>query len=264
MKPQISIILPFYNEKDFISETIASIKKQTFTDWELLIIVDSEEEQMKDFIKELINGEEKITVIYNEKNLGITKSLNKGLQKANGTFIARIDADDVAHENRLLKQYNFLKNNLEVGVVGSWGNVIDSEGNIIGAIENAISNKKITRNILFKNQFIHSSVMFRKSLIEKFGGYNEAFLRSQDYELWLRLRKKTQFHNIAEPLIYYRSHSKSITQTKNIEQRILGIKMMYNFYKNDKKNLLKFEKLIVFQFFLKQYFKITMDCFFKR
>ncbi len=263
MKPSVSIIVPYYNEIDYFEETLKSIKNQTFYDWELILVVDSEDKKMKDFVTVLTKGDDRIRLIFNSKNLGITKSLNNGLKIAKGDFIARLDADDVAHKDRLYEQHKYLLEHPEIGVIGSWGIIIDSSGKHIGKIVRAITNKEITKKLLFQNQFIHSSVMFRKSLVTKYGVYDENFLRSQDYEFWLRLRKKTKFYNLNKPLIYYRSHSGSITQTKNIEQRVLGIKMMYNYYKKEHHDFSKLEKCRVFLFFMKQFYKIILNCFFK-
>lgn len=256
MKPKVSIIMAVYNEIDYVEETIMSILNQDFTDWEFIIMIDSLDDKIISLVKEITKAEPRIKLYFNENNLGLTKSLNLAISTSLGEYIARIDADDIAHKNRIRIQNDFLDNNPNISIVGSWARLINEEGKITGTIKTSITNKEISNELLFKNQIIHPSVMIRKSVFDEYGTYNEKILRSQDYDLWLRLRKKVEFHNIDQFLLDYRKHSSSITQNNNIQQRVAGIEMMHNFFIKNKHSLSFKEKYIVTMFFLKQFYKI--------
>lgn len=201
-----------YNGECYLQESIDSILTQTFDDFEFLIINDGSRDSTREIICSY--DDPRIRLIENEQNIGLTRSLNKGLQLAKGEFIARQDADDISEPERLAKQVAFLETYPEVALVGSWYKKIDAQGSLIGERKLPCDCTQIRWDILFYCPFVHSAVMFRKqTFAEQIGLYNEAFLYSQDYDLWWRIARRLQVANINEYLMKLRINPLSMTVT---------------------------------------------------
>lgn len=203
---KVSILLPLYGEVPFLKEAIESVICQTFQDWELIVISDPPlNDDVKKILKDYLEREKRIKYLENFSKLGFPKSLNKGLKEAKGEYIARIDADDIwASDFKLEKQLNFLERNKEYLLVGSGGIAINDKGEEVFRFLEPETDAKIRQCILFKNPFIHSSVLFRKSVIGKIGNYNEKVPGSCDYDFWLRIGKIGKFYNLPEYLVKFR------------------------------------------------------------
>lgn len=195
-----------HNSEKFISECISSILGQTFENFELIVVVDAPTDSTRDLVEAFKDA--RVKVIINKENLGLTKSLNIALRAAKGNYIARIDSDDVAKPERLEAQINYMIKNPKTDVLGTSIEKIDSRGKSLGVFKYPLTHSEIVNSILRFNPFAHPTVMFRNS-----GSlfYDESFLRSQDYELWLRTVKTLKFENLDNALTMYRVHDKSIT-----------------------------------------------------
>ncbi len=207
-----------YNGEEYLREAIDSILNQTFGDFEFLIINDGSTDSTAEILQSC--QDPRIRIINNEKNIGLTKSLNKGLKLAKGEYVARMDADDISMPGRLQKQVEMLEQKLNLGIVGTRDCVIDEKGNIKSEARN-YGNPLILRwKLLFNNVFTHSSVMMRKKAYEDSGGYNPEFEASQDYDLWSRIVKKWQIGLVPQILCHWRKRAKhSITIEKNKTQK---------------------------------------------
>ncbi len=203
---RISVIMSVYNGGTYLREAIESILNQTFTDFEFIIVNDAS----TDNSLETIQGyqDERISLINNEANIGLTKALNKAMIQARGEFLARQDADDISLPNRFEEQIKYLGKYPEVGLLGTSIYEIDESGNVIG--KNIALAKPGIKDLLKSNKFSHGSVMFRNNIIDKLGGYNELLKSSQDHELWLRIAYHYEVRNL--PGIFYklRSHSNKV------------------------------------------------------
>jgi hypothetical protein len=200
-----------HNGGHFLHEAIESILGQTFKDFEFVIINDGSTDGSRDVI--LNYDDPRIRLVENQENIGLTKSLNRGLASARGEFVARLDADDLSHPTRLEKQVSFLERNPDCALVGTQARLIDAEGNLLRGNSGlrAQSDVAIEWHLLFGNPFVHSSVMFRLQIIwDRLGGYDETYRFNQDFELWSRLLVHFRASNIPEALIDYRSHAASI------------------------------------------------------
>ena len=208
--PKVSVIMSVHNDEKFLPKSIKSILKQKYDDFEFLIVNDGSSDGTEEIIKNF--GEEKITLIKNEKNIGLTSSLNKAIKKTKGKYIARIDADDYSSSDRLYKQARYLDKRTEVGVVGSYFRLVDVHENIIREVTPPTHHEKIC-DIFVKSgcPIRHSSVMIRKSVLDDVGMYNEKFAQGQDNELWTRVAKKYKIANIPEFLCFVRKRKDSIT-----------------------------------------------------
>ena len=205
----ISVIMGVYNSKEYLREAIESILNQTFKNFEFIIIDDGSNDGSSKILKSYDEKDPRIKIINNKNNIGLTASLNKGLKTAQYDFIARMDADDISKNDRLQKQYNFLKANKDVSVIGTSAIDIDKEGKIINHRKVPLTYDKIKKTIRTVNPIIHSSVMFRKKDILKIGGYNEKYRKVQDYELWFRcISNDIKLNNLEEELILYRRDNK--------------------------------------------------------
>lgn len=185
MNPKVSIVMPVFNQERFLKESILSILIQSYKNFEFLILDDCSTDKSLNIIKS--HKDRRIKLYQNKKRQGITKSLNYLVKTAKGKYIARMDGDDISLPDRLQKQARFLAKHKETALVGSWAKIIDERGMVVSEFKYPTNQKKIRRVILGFNPFIHPSVMFRKKVFEKVGGYDENLLYSQDYDLFLRL-----------------------------------------------------------------------------
>jgi len=212
----LTVLMSIYNSKDYLEEAITSILNQTMNDFEFLIINDGSTDNSSDIIASF--KDTRIKTIENPVNIGLTKSLNIGLKRATGSFIARQDADDISLPRRLEKQLSYLKTNPNIAVVGSWAKEIEADGAFLREIKTADDPMVLRWRMLFTNQIIHSTMMFRQKDILKLGGYNEEYRYSQDYDLWLKVLKKNDIYILPEFLVCRRKHKNYITGINFTEQ----------------------------------------------
>lgn len=198
-----------FNGEKYLSEAIASILGQSFKDFEFLIINDASTDNTEKIIRS--HRDSRIKIIANKKNLGLTKSLNKGLEISKGEYIARQDADDISFPERLEKQAAFMDKNKNVGLLGSSWLTVDEVGKKIQSCQ-AYSGQQAVHFMC------HGSVMIRKSCLEKVGYYREIFKYAQDYDLWLRLRENFGVASLKKRLYKLRIHQSSISVTKKGQQ----------------------------------------------
>ncbi len=206
-RPRVTVLMSVYNGERFLKRAVDSILHQTFGDFVFLIINDGS----TDRTGEILEGyaDTRLRVVENDKNIGLTKSLNKGLKIAETEYVARMDADDVSHAERLEKQVKFLDENPDVGLLGTRYLKIDEEGREEGEIVVPIGRDNVKRMLLVKNSFCHGSVLFRKSIVERAGFYNENISISQDYDLWLRVSDLCTVENYPEVLHKWRCNKQS-------------------------------------------------------
>lgn len=228
-KPKISVLMPVYNAEKYLREAIDSILNQTFKDFEFLIINDASTDNSKKII--FSYSDRRISYLENNKNLGLPRTLNKGLRLAKADYVARMDADDVSLPDRLEKQLLIVERGDNVGLVASWITLIDENNNEIGdwrADRENNSPEEIFYTLFFGNCLAHSSVFYKKDIVLKIGGYNESFERAQDYELWTRLAKSTKIVKIRKIETKYRVYA------ENTKPRIVNLQWL-----NEEKVFLK-------------------------
>lgn len=216
-----------YNGKDFLRPAIDSILNQTHRNLEFIIINDASIDETTDILKSYTDP--RLIVITNTENLGLTKSLNKALQLAKGQFIARQDADDISHPDRLATQFTFLCENPEYALVGCSARLIDEHGNLITDIKVLSESKQIESSLANNNQFIHGSILAYKSAITSAGGYRENFRCTQDYDLWLRMSEAYTLTNLPDVLYSLRRVSNSISMI-NFDRQLAFAFLAREFY----------------------------------
>jgi glycosyltransferase involved in cell wall biosynthesis len=216
--PKISVLLSVYNGEKYLREAIESILNQTFTDFEFIIVNDGSTDNALEIIKSY--DDERIRIINNEQNIGLTKSLNKALKQARGEYIARQDADDISLPNRFEEEMKYLDEHPETALLGTSVYLIDKFGEIIG--KHIVLAKPSKKDLLKGNQFNHGSTIFKKEIIDKVGGYNELIRYSQDYELWLRIAKQYKVRNLTQVLYKLRLHDENVGLTNTEESTLYG------------------------------------------
>ncbi|AEF86656.1 glycosyltransferase, family 2 [Treponema primitia ZAS-2] len=207
--PLVSVIMPVYNAEIFVRETIDSILNQTFHDFEFIIIDDASSDSSPDIIKSY--NDPRIRFYKNEKNIGYVANLNRMIDLAQGKFIARQDNDDISHPDRLKKQVAFLQKYENVGVCGSYVQLIGTKK---GLFKRPIRDKDIRARLLFFCPMVHPSVMMRASLFKQGIKYDEELSPAEDYNLWFEISKMTKIANIPRVLLYYRLHDNSVSNLK--------------------------------------------------
>lgn len=195
MNPKISIIMSVFNGQEYLKESIESILNQTYKDFEFIIVDDGSTDKTGEILKEY-KKDPRIKIITNERNIGLTKSLNKVLKMAKGEYIARQDGDDVSLPQRLEKQIEFLENNPEIKILGTLGLGINQRGEILRKEIPPVSSQEVMGGLIKKNPFIHTSVIIERETLNKVGLYNERFKTTQDYELWFRILRIAKGANL--------------------------------------------------------------------
>lgn len=218
--PEISVLLSVYNGEKYICAAVESMLQQTYSDFEFVIVDDGSRDSTAELLRRY--SDQRIRIVTNEKNLGLTKSLNIGLRESCGKYIARIDADDYAKPDRLQKQYDFMQRFSGVGFLATWAHVVDEQDAIVSVLNTRLSAEDIYYTIYFRNCIVHSSVMYDRELILSIGGYDETISMGQDCELWYRVSKVTQMHMLCEPLVTVRVTSESISTRYRVPQRALA------------------------------------------
>jgi len=209
-----------YNGERYLREAIDSILNQTFTDFEFIVIDDGSTDGTADILRTYTDP--RVRVI-SQQNQGLTISLNRGIAEAHGIFIARQDADDRSFPERFAIQVAFLSSNKDIALVGSAVEVISGTGKVLATFRHPGESADISEVITKYNCFWHGSVMFRRESFLALGGYSEAFVTAQDYDMWLRFSERYLLANLRDPLYAYRFSADSITVKRMVSQHRLAV-----------------------------------------
>lgn len=211
--PVISVVMSVYNGQKYLRESIDSILNQTYKNFEFIIINDGSKDDSLDMLLEYQTKDNRISIV-NQNNIGLTRSLNRGVKLAVSEYIARQDADDISLPTRFEKQLNYMVNHPEVAVIGCLADVFSVDGVLRTSRDHKYSQKGIKQHLASKNLFMHGSAMIRKSHLAKVGFYHEFFRHSQDYDLWLRLSQYFDIDILPEHLYQYRVTAEAISVSK--------------------------------------------------
>ncbi|MDP1728620.1 MAG: glycosyltransferase family 2 protein, partial [archaeon] len=231
----ITIILPTYNGVKWIEKAIQSVLAQSFINFEFIIINDGSIDNTEEIVLKFEQQDRRIKYFKNEHNLGVQRTRNLALNKAQGKYIAEIDQDDQwVDKDKLKKQVEFLENNKEYVLIGTGVVVIDGNGMEIARYLMPETDLEIRKKILRANCFIHSSVLYRTKLVKEMGGYNPVKM-SEDHDLWLRLGRRGKFMNSQEYSVKYLFSTggyNSQDKIVRLKQNLLFIKEHKDFYPN--------------------------------
>jgi glycosyltransferase involved in cell wall biosynthesis len=245
-QPKITVLMPVYNEKaDYLSRAIESILVQTQKEFEFLIIDDgSTDRKCLETLDHYARKDPRIRLVHNQKNLRLTKTLNIGLSLAQGEFVARLDSDDFSRPERLEEQLKFMNANPDCVLCGSWVNLVDEKDKIVGEKKPPTSYETIKKGIIGHNFFTHSTWFFRKEVVQEYGGYSEKAVKTEDYDLLLKLIPRHRVENIPQFLGSYRLNQNSISFKGNKEQEKYSLIVRFKALKNYGYPKIYFVKLI--------------------
>jgi glycosyltransferase involved in cell wall biosynthesis len=216
MTPVVSIIMPAFNREKYIAESIQSALAQSFKDFELIIIDDGSTDKTLEIAK-TFETDPRVHVVKNEKNMGIAKTRNRGLELAKADLIAPLDSDDVWLDvNKLQKQVDFLKANSDYCLLGGGIMHIDTDSKHVKKVLYPVYDSTIRKIILQFNPFPQSTLLYRKKVALACGGYSSDYEICDDYDLWLKMGLRNKFTNIPQILAGYRIHGGNITRTKRL------------------------------------------------
>lgn len=214
-----------YNAAEFLHEAVASILTQTYRDFELIVVDDASRDDSLSVLERL--NDDRVRIVRHLNNMGAAVSRNDALAMARGEYIAILDADDVSAPTRLARQVAFLDANPSVGLVGcAMYDVIDAGGDVLYTAYLPETNDAIQRTLLEEWCFVHSSVMFRKTVQEGVGGYRPEFESAEDHDFLLRMLNRCQAHNLPERLVSYRFNPTGLSVTRHEYINELGAAAM--------------------------------------
>lgn len=213
--PRVTVLMSVYNGARYLPEAMNSILDQSYGDFEFLVIDDGSTDGSVTIMES--HRDRRIRILRNRSNLGLAVSLNKGLDLAEGEYIARMDADDISLRDRLAKQVAFMDRNREVGVCGTWIRFIGEREQVV---DFPTDPDKIQCDLFFLNVVGHPSVVLRRDFFRKHGLYYDTSLkRTQDYDLWVRASRLFPIANIGEVLLDYRMHEEQAAKRYREDQR---------------------------------------------
>ncbi|MBP2634706.1 MAG: hypothetical protein H6Q72_613 [Firmicutes bacterium] len=226
-KPVVSIVMPTYNQDQFIAQSIQSVIDQTFAEWELIIVNDGSTDNTVNIISQYNkyhHSKSRIIIINKETNQGIAAALNDGLCAARGKYICWLSSDDLFTANKLEKQVAFLELHSEYGAVFSGYDWINETGNYLGTIIEKELEGAAFYKILFERDCIHGcTIMIRKVCLDEVGLFNPVFNYAQDYDMWLRLAVHANIAYLPEVFVKGRIHSKAGTNEGKNEIDAIGV-----------------------------------------
>ncbi|HZS43090.1 MAG TPA: glycosyltransferase family 2 protein [Candidatus Paceibacterota bacterium] len=241
--PLVSIIMLTYNRAKYISAAIESVINQNFANWELLIVDGGSRDNTENIISKYLN-DPRIKYHKLENNMGLTGNRNQALKLARGKYIAVLDSDDVwISDEKLGAQVKFLEENKNYVLVGTNFERIDESGRRLEKVTVAITDQEIRNNILLRNEFAHSSVIFLKEKLQNtdflpesvdpkvISVYDPSLFIWEDYDLWLRLGLLGKMANLPEFMTAYRKHTGSISGARKIKGALTNLKIIKRYKK---------------------------------
>ncbi|MBV9996064.1 MAG: glycosyltransferase [Caulobacteraceae bacterium] len=215
--PRVSVLMPAHNAARWLGEAIESVLGQTLADLELLVVDDGSTDGSAEILRAFQQRDPRLKVLVQPRR-GLCDALNHGLAAARAPLLARLDADDLAHPERLERQAAFLAAQPQTGLVGAWAQEIDDGGRVVGQRRPETDPHALSLLLAHCNPFIHSSVMARTELLRRLGGYRCVFEAAEDYDLWLRVAEAAEVVNLPEALVSYRVHDGGVSKRDGLRQ----------------------------------------------
>ena len=226
--PEVSVLMGIYNEPDRerVKRAIDSILDQTYSDLEFIICDDGSKPSFFLWLKEYCKKDERIRLLRNKTNGGLAKALNTCIDHASGKYLARMDADDYSAKDRIEKQISYLETHPGAAFVGCNVWLTDRKG-IWG--KRKVETRPTKKSFLFTSPFVHPTVIFRREALQDAGGYSEdkGVLRTEDYELFMRLYAKGHAGNNLQECLFYYYEDPQVLSKRKYRYRINECKVRY-------------------------------------
>lgn len=223
--PKVSIIMPVFNAAGYLPAALDSIGKQTYTNWELIVVNDCSTDNSAEIVrafKKQHPRKVKLIDLNTNLNTGGDTATNMGIPHAKGELIAKMDADDIAHPKRLEKQVAYLREHPEIDVLGTNATVINTHGTVIGEKTVPLTHEEIYQEYIYFHPMIHPTLMFRRKLIKRNSFYKIKYPLANDYYTLFRLIcRGHKFANLPDKLLYYRIYGAN-SSLKNIKKGVLS------------------------------------------
>jgi glycosyltransferase involved in cell wall biosynthesis len=219
--PVVSVVMSVFNGERFLAEAVESILRQDYQEFEFIIIDDGSTDGSIAMLDSYQIVDARIKV-YHEKHTGLVGSLNRGCGLARGKYIARMDADDIAHRDRLEKQVAFMEAHQDVAVLGASVEWVNAEGKSLYISTNPTMDSDIKEDLLLHRRcaFWHPTILMRREVFNATGGYRPNVIGAEDYDLWLRAGEKFQLANLEEVVLQYRIHSNQVSVQHRVQQTL--------------------------------------------
>lgn len=244
MNPLVSIIIPVYNRKKYINRAIDSVFSQSFYDFEVIIIDDGSEDNVKEVLADYAK-DKRFKYVY-QNNQGVSVALNNGIAKSNGRYVSLLHSDDYWCDNdKLKKQVSFLEKNKDFSLIGGGIIRIKEDKTIVNKILFPEDDEKIRKAMLFSCLFASSAVIFTKKAYLSSGGFDKKLEVCEDWDLWLRMGMIGKFYNFQEYFACYQESKKSLSNSFYRKSLLNNIKIVKK-YKN---NYPFFRKALLLRFF---------------
>ncbi len=199
--PAVSVLMGVHNGAPWVGEAVASVLRQTAADLELIVVDDGSTDATASM---LAAAADRRVRVERQPHQGLTRALIRGLALARAPLVARLDADDLAAPERLDRQCAFLDAHPEVGLLGAGAREVDLAGRDVALVRPPEDDGAIRRALIRRNPLVHSTVVMRRAVAERVGGYDAGFAVAQDYDLWMRMSRWTRMANLGEPLVIRR------------------------------------------------------------
>lgn len=230
MKPDMSVIMSVYNGEEYLAEAIESVRNQTFTSWELIVINDCSKDSTAEILAGFAAKDERIKVHTNEVNLRLPSSLNKAISFCEGKYIARMDADDICLPDRLEKQYKFMEENPDVALSSCRFMTVKNGVYASGGAGGRCDFAALRAMLLVANPILHPGVIARAEVMKRFN-YDPTHTCTEDLELWTRMAMQNcKMQILPECLLIYRLHDKQITSTTLEKQHTEVLRIQEKYY----------------------------------
>ena len=213
--PKVTVVITTYNSITYLPETLESVLRQTFTDFEVLLVDDGSTDSTVQWASELVDSRVKLIT---QENQGVCVARNTGIAHALGEYVAFLDSDDLWEPTKLEKQVRYFEDNPSLGLVHTWLALIDEQGNLTGRVLTSNAEGDVWEQLVQKNTVACSSTMVRRCCFEALGGFDSNLRVAEDWDMWIRMAERYQFGLIQEPLVRYRQRINS--KSKNYPKRI--------------------------------------------
>jgi glycosyltransferase involved in cell wall biosynthesis len=226
--PLISAVMIVYNGGLFIEMAIDSILRQTYSNFELLVLNDGSTDETEQIVKKISKGDERIKYSKNDINKGLAFARNQIINLAKGKYVVVTDADDISLPHRFETQLNFLNKNPDTHIIGSTVILIDEKGREYGNWDYPLTNNEIKKELKNACVIANPSCMFRKEVFDKIRGYNEGLVICEDWDFFYRASLIFNLSNIKESLIKYRVHNNNMSKNRLDETIVYSVYLSNN------------------------------------
>lgn len=211
--PLVSIITPTYNRGDFITFAVESVLRQTYSDYEMIIVDDGSTDGTREIVGRYLH--DKRIKYYRQKNLGQSTARNKGLNLSSGEYICFLDSDDIYKPGKLETQVSLFRRMPHVDIIYGDEEYIDTDGTLLGKSRMKCHSGLIYEALLLDNFVSITTAMVRRRCFDELGGFDESIKVADDYELWLRLSARYHFHYESVIFAQYRIMENQLSSDKN-------------------------------------------------